>query len=234
MPELFAASAAWLLTHLGLSGSPLRAVLVRRIGEGPYRGLYSLIAVGALAWLILAWAGVPQADAPRTMLLWESAGWLRWIPVLIMPLALILLVGGLSGPNPTAVGQERQLGAGDSVRGVLRITRHPVQWAILLWALTHLAANGDAATLLFTATIGLTSALGMALIDRRKASDDPAAWSAFAAASSALPFAAIASGRNRLAIGEIGVLRIAAALVLYGLAFHFHRWIAGVPVVLAG
>ena len=229
MPELFAASAAWLLTHLGLSGSPLRAVLVRRIGEGPYRGLYSLIAVGALTWLILAWAG-----APRTTLLWESAGWLRWIPVLIMPLALILLVGGLSGPNPTAVGQERQLGAGDSVGGVLRITRHPVQWAILLWALTHLVANPDLATVLFTSTIGLTSALGMVLIDRRKASDDPEAWSAFAAASSALPFAAIASGRNRLAIGEIGVLRIAAALVLYGLAFHFHRWIAGVPVILTG
>jgi uncharacterized membrane protein len=229
MPELLAASAIWLLTHLGLSGSPLRGMLVARIGEGPYRGLYSLIAAGALTWLILAWAG-----APRTMLLWESTTWLRWIPVALMPLALILLVGGLSGPNPTAAGQERQLGAADSVRGVLRITRHPVQWAILLWALTHLAANGDAATLLFTATIGLTSALGMALIDRRKAVDDPDAWSTFAAASSALPFAAIAAGRNRLALGEIGILRIAAALVLYGLAFHFHRWIAGVPVILTG
>lgn len=229
MPELFAASAVWLLTHLGLSGSPLRGVLVARIGETPFRVLYSLIAAGALTWLILAWA-----DAPRTPLLWEAAGWLRWIPVLIMPLALILLVGGLSGPNPTAAGQERQLGAADGVRGVLRITRHPVQWAILLWALTHLAANGDAATILFTATIGLTSALGMVLIDRRKARDDPANWSAFAGASSVLPFAAIAAGRNRIAFGEIGVLRIAGALVLYGLAFHFHRWIAGVPVVVAG
>lgn len=229
MPELIAASATWLLTHLGLSSSPLRPLLVGRIGEGPYRGLYSLIAVGALSWLILAWA-----DAPRTMLLRESSGWLRWIPVLVMPLALILLVGGLSGPNPTAVGQERQLGSADGVRGVLRITRHPVQWAILLWALTHMAANGDVATLLFTATIAFTSALGMVLIDRRKAREDAEAWSIFAAASSSLPFAAIVAGRNRLVVGEIGLLRIGTALVLYGLALHFHRWIAGVPVVLTG
>jgi len=229
MPELFAASATWLLTHLGLSGSPLRGVLVARIGEGPYRGLYSLVAAGALAWLILAWAG-----APRTILLWESTAWLRWIPVLLMPLAMVLLVAGLSGPNPTAAGQERQLGAADSVRGILRITRHPVQWAILLWALTHLAANGDAATLLFTGTIGLTSALGMVLIDRRKAREDPQVWSAFATASSLLPFAAIAAGRNRFVAGEIGWLRLGAALVLYGLAFHFHRWIAGVPLTLTG
>ena len=67
--------------HLLISGTPLRGLLVRRIGEGPYRGLFSLIALGTLIWLILAFN--PATPEP----LWAVPA-LRWAPLVLMPFAL--------------------------------------------------------------------------------------------------------------------------------------------------
>ena len=54
MIELLAAAALLLASHYGISSTPLRAWLVARIGERPYLALYSLVALGALVWLISA------------------------------------------------------------------------------------------------------------------------------------------------------------------------------------
>src|SRR3546814_8355689 len=67
------------------------------------------------------------------------------VPLLVMPLACILLVAGLTSPNPTLVGGERFFdGAPESPAvGILSVTRHPFLWGTGLWALSHLLANGD-------------------------------------------------------------------------------------------
>jgi uncharacterized membrane protein len=51
MEALIAATAAFLLTH-SVTSSPLRPVLVRAMGEWPYRGAYSLVAFATLGWMI--------------------------------------------------------------------------------------------------------------------------------------------------------------------------------------
>ena len=56
MLNLIAAAAFFVLLHLLVSGTRLRGALVGAIGEGPYMGLFSLASVGALAWLIVAFA----------------------------------------------------------------------------------------------------------------------------------------------------------------------------------
>lgn len=228
MLELIVAALAWLATHLGLGSAPLRGAIASRIGEGPFRGLFSLLALGMLWWLISAWS-----HAPRDLWLWAPAPWQRLVPIVAMPFALILLVCGLAGPNPTAAGQEARVGDPASVRGILRITRHPVQWAILIWALSHAVANGDAATLVLVSAIAATSALGMHLMDRKLAARLGDAWSGFARATSVLPFAAIAAGRNRLRLAEIGIVRPLVGLLAYGALMHFHAWFAGVPVLMS-
>ena len=43
------ASLLWLGIHLGLAGTRLRDVVVSRIGEGAFRGLFSLLSVVALS-----------------------------------------------------------------------------------------------------------------------------------------------------------------------------------------
>ena len=59
MTSLLLATAAFLLFHTGLSSTPLRRVLVGRLGEGPYLGLYALAATAALVWMAVAFADAP-------------------------------------------------------------------------------------------------------------------------------------------------------------------------------
>jgi uncharacterized membrane protein len=53
MTMLVVATLAFLLTHF-VSSTPLRPLLVARLGEWPYRGLYTLVAFATLAWMIRA------------------------------------------------------------------------------------------------------------------------------------------------------------------------------------
>ena len=122
-------------------------------------------------------------------------------------------------------------GAGaDLARGMMRITRHPFQWGVVLWAIAHLAANGDRVSVLFFATFLILSGLGTFLIDRKKAARLGEDWSAYAAVTSNVPFAAIIQGRNRLVVGELW-LPVLLGLVLYGVLLYGHQWVSGVRLL---
>jgi uncharacterized membrane protein len=221
MTELIAAAAFLLATHYGISSTPVRAWLVARLGERLYLGLYSLIALGAIIWVISAYAWAPYAP------LWPTPAWLAWVPLIVMPFALVLAVSGLSTLNPTAVGAPDTLGRAEPVRGIFRVTRHPFMWSVGLWAGAHIIANGDLAGLVLFATFGTLALLGTWLIDRKFAARRGADWQRFAAATSNLPFAAILAGRQRLVLTEIGWWRIALALVVYVGLLAAHPWLFG-------
>ncbi|MBN33412.1 MAG: hypothetical protein CMM46_01300 [Rhodospirillaceae bacterium] len=69
-------------------------------------------------------------------------------------LALVFfVVCGNATPNPSSVGSEKALERENAAGGIFSITRHPLLWGIALWALAHLIANGDVASLLFFASI---------------------------------------------------------------------------------
>jgi uncharacterized membrane protein len=154
MSQLFVAALVLLASHFGISSTPLRAFLIARIGERPYLILYSLIAFTAIGWLVHAWAQAPYIE------LWPHGPGLAGIPFIVMPFALVLLVSGLSTPNPTALGAPDVLSRSDSVRGIFRVTRHPFMWGVVLWAGAHIVANGDLASLVFFAGLGLLALLG--------------------------------------------------------------------------
>ena len=221
MSELVAEALVMLASHFGISSTPLRETLVARLGERVYLVLYSLIAFAAIAWLISAWARAPYVE------LWAPAAWLAWVPLLLMPPALVLLVGGLTTPNPTAVGAPDLLGRSDPVRGVFRITRHPFMWGVGLWAGSHLIANGDLASLVLFGSLGALALLGTLLIDRKYAARHGADWQRFAAATSNLALAAILSGRQRLVFAEIGWWRVLVALVVFAILLAVHPWLFG-------
>lgn len=221
--HLSAAGLFLLLTHFGISSTPLRAVLVGRLGEKPYLGLYSLVSALAFWWLVAAYNAAPHVPV------WPPAGGLAWEPVLLVPVALFLLVAGLSTPNPTSVGQERLL-AGDRepVRGILRVTRNPFLWGVGLWAVAHMVPNGDLASLILFGTLALLALGGSVLIDAKLARRLGADWDRYAARTSNLPFAAILAGRQSLVWREIGWWRPAVALLVYGGLLHLHRMLFGV------
>lgn len=227
MTEVWIAAVVWVVTHLGLSSTPARAALVRRIGPGPFMGLYSLIALVALGALV--WAYV---EAPRFDYLWLPNPDLYWIAKITMPIACILLLGGFMVPNPTMVGatveDEDEIVA--MARGVTRITRHPFQWAVVIWGLGHIAANGDHVSLVFFSALLLVSLLGTFLMDRKKAASFGDVWTAYTGVTSNVPFGAILTGRNRLQWDELWA-PIAAGLVLYAVFYWGHEFMTGAIIV---
>ena len=115
--------------------------------------------------------------------------------------------------------------------GILSVTRHPFLWGTGLWALAHLAVNGDAASILLMAGIALLSFGGMWHIDRRRAAALGSAWGPVALTTSVIPFAAILDKRTRLDGAGIGWWRPALGLLLYAVLLLSHGWLLGVPVL---
>lgn len=229
MFKLIVAGCLFLATHLGVSNSPLRGALMRALSERGYQGLYSLVALATVVYFVMAYN-----DAPRLAYLWNLDPRLYWAPKLLMLPAFMLLAGGLlGGATQTAAAlkgcAEDQARLAKLTGGMNRITRHPVQWAFILWAASHIIANGDAVSVVFFAAFLLLSLFGSVFADRKKAAAFGEDWRAFAAATSHLPLAAIASGRNRLALGELAI-SAAVGLALYLAAFWGHEWLSGVGV----
>src|SRR4029079_2530149 len=81
--------------HLFISSSRLRDRIVGATGEQPYLGLFSLLSIAILAWLILAYSRAP------TVPLWNTPGWLRGPAIAVMLVAVALVVIGLTTPSTT-------------------------------------------------------------------------------------------------------------------------------------
>lgn len=225
MPNLIAACAYFLLIHFGVSGTRVRDVLTARLGDGPYRGLFSLASLIGIAWMICAYRRSPL------ILTWGLELGLRPAAYALVFIAFFFAVIGILTPSPTRVGLESRLDP-QTARGMVRITRHPFLWGVGLWAATHLALNGDVASLILFGTLLVLAIGGTAAIDAKRRRKFPERWQKFAQATSSVPFAAIARGSNRLApvLAEIGAWRLVAVLALYALAFYLHGRV-GPPLV---
>ena len=209
MTALLAATIAFLVTHF-VSSSPLRPALVRVMGEWPYRGAYSLVAFITLGWMIWAYVNAPS------QFLWV---WWREAPYVLMPVAFVLIACGY-WRNPTMVGADKLLKSEDPARGVIRITRHPIMWGVMLWAVAHILARGDVRGFVFFGGLFLVALLGTISMDRRKRANPD--WPRFAAVTSHVPFVAIAQGRNRIVWREIGWLRPAIGIAVFFAILTFH------------
>jgi uncharacterized membrane protein len=221
MISLALAALAFILIHLGVSGTVLRNRIVGAIGLTAYMVVFSIASVATIIWLVAAYKAAPYQDT------WGQLQWWKPVAIALMLPAFLLVVIGLTTPNPTAVAQEGLVD--QAPRGIVRITRHPFLIGVALWAVIHLVGNGDLASLLFFASLAMVSIAGTVSIDakRRRALGD-AAWDGFARRTSILPFAAIAAGRNTLSWPELGWWRPAAGLAAYTLLLGGHAHLVGV------
>jgi uncharacterized membrane protein len=213
----------FLATHIVLAENPVRGILVRALGERPFAWSYGVLAVLQLIWIGQA------AEAAPVVRYWEPPVWTVAIPLLVMPLALLLLVCGFTQNNPTATLATGRL-ARREVTGILAVTRNPVMWGLGLWSLAHLAVVAEAAEALRYAAFAALALLFLPRIEaKQRAKWGEAAWADFTARSSNVPFAAMAAGRARLALSEIGWARLAGTAVLYvAVVLWLHPRIAGV------
>ncbi len=221
---LIAATASFVLAHFVLSWQPVRRALVARIGRGPFLGGYSIVIGAAFVWMNLAYIRAPVTE------LWTQQYWQWIVTLVVMPFASILLVAGATTANPTMVGGETVMDRPDPARGIFKVTRHPIMWAIALWAVVHMIATGDSSSLVFFGGLAILALVGMAHIDARKRAEDPARFARLAAITSAIPLAALLAGRTRVSLGEIGWGRMLGGLILYVILMYGHEWAIGVVV----
>lgn len=226
MLGLLAAAVVWLFVHLVIAGTRLRDPIVARLGANGYRVAFSLASLASIIWLIGAYN-----DHAGQGLLWDTPAWSRWLAVFVMPVAFWLVLAGLTTPNPTSVGQEGLIQKGGIARGILRVTRHPFLWGVALWAMVHLVANGDLASVIFFGTWVVTALLGTFAIDRKRARSGGEAWQRFAAETSNLPLAALATGRNRFGVDIFGWWRLGLAILFYLGFLHAHPLLFGVAPI---
>ena len=101
-----------------------RASLVDRLGEGPYKGLYSVIALVGLVVLIMGYADAPKIG------IWAPPLWMQHVTMLLMlPVFVLAAAANMPGHIKAKV-------------------KNPLLMATKTWALAHLFINGDVASLL--------------------------------------------------------------------------------------
>jgi uncharacterized membrane protein len=223
--SLVIAAVVWTAVHLGISGTSLRTPIVRAVGAATFRIAFSLASFAIILWLIVSYR-----RAGPVQVLWATPHWLIVVCMLLMLPALLLFIGSVSAPNPTMVAGGRALKAENPARGILRVTRHPMLWSFAIWAAVHAIMMGTLGALVFFGAFLLVALAGMPSLDAKIAKRDPQHWPAFVQATSNVPFVAIAQGRNRFSIVEIGWWRIVAALILWFALTGTHQWFFHIPV----
>jgi uncharacterized membrane protein len=177
-----AAMVAFLATHAVPARPAAREILVGRMGRRTYLLLYSAVSLMSFGWLVCAAGQAPYVE------LWPSAEWQYWIPRIVVPFAFAVAAVGLAAANPLSlsVGSRR---AGRERPAILGFTRHPVPWALSLWAAAHLVPNGDLAHVILFGCLLALALGGMAMLDRRaRRRLGPTTWKALAALSPLVPF----------------------------------------------
>jgi uncharacterized membrane protein len=224
LAALALATFAFVGGHFLVSSAPVRGRLAARLGERVFLGLYSAVAIALFIWMLFAYGAASYVE------LWPAPEWARSVPVLVMPIATLLLVGGYTQRNPMAVMQSLAPAGTDPAPGILKVTRQPVMWATGLWALAHIPPNGDAASLLLFGGLAVLALGGTLAIDAKRRARDPESFARLAGATSNLPFAAMLAGRARLGSADLGWWRLLAATLAYFVFVLAHRFIAGVAL----
>jgi uncharacterized membrane protein len=124
--------ALGLVIFLGLHSTRIvaeggRAKAIARIGEGPWKGVYSLLS--AIGLVLIIWGfGQARYDAA---VLWTAPVGVRHIALTLMLISLVLIAAYIFKKSHIAVA-----------------VHHPMVWGVAVWAAAHLFANGSAADLL--------------------------------------------------------------------------------------
>ncbi len=134
-----------IILFLGAHSLPMvretRAGLLAKLGEGGFKGAYSLISL--LGFVLIVY-GFHTYRAEGWVQVWSPPVWTRHITISLMWFAFVALAA--MGPKPSRI------------KGWLR---HPMLVAIKIWALAHLLANGDLGGMIL-----FGSFLAWAVVDR--------------------------------------------------------------------
>jgi len=117
--------------------SPLKKILINKIGENKYKGLFSLISLVGLLFIIYGFSHAHFYP------IWEPLPYSKAIALMLMPISIVLLVATNMQTN------------------IKKFTKHPMLIGIIIWSFVHLIANGDLRSILLFASFGLYSLINI-------------------------------------------------------------------------
>ena len=144
MSMLLAGIVLWFATHAFPAVAPAkRTALQGKLGEQPYRGVFSLVILASLLLIVFGWrSAVPTAVYVP--------------PVGPGLLSSALVLGGLI------------LFFASKMNGHLkRILRHPQMLGTTLWAVSHLLTNGDSRSVALFGALAVWALFEIVMINRR-------------------------------------------------------------------
>lgn len=201
-------------THFLLS-HPLRAPLVRAVGERPFQGIYSVVSLITFGGMIYYYRAIGREPPLWTI---GDFGWV--VSSLLMWLGSILFVGSFIG-HPALPGAR---GPSGGPTGVFAITRHPMMWSFALWAAVHLAVLGMPKTFVFDGAIIFLALVGALMQDRKKAGLMGEAWHEWTAQTAFVPFTRGVANPGAVALVG-GTLLFFLATWLHPVPAGFWRWV---------
>ena len=173
----------WIVVHLFPAFAPdARKQLIKSIGPAPYRGLFSLLTLVALGAIIYGWRNTDYS------LLYNTPPWASMVTLALMAIAVVFLLEG-------------------SLPGRSRWVRHPQLCGVAMWAVAHLASNGELQSVILFGGMLLWAVADIFLINRRDGT-----------ATSERPFTSLP-------------LLLGSSVVVYALLFWAHAWLSGVALL---
>ncbi len=227
MENLIWATLFFIAIHIVISGTKLRDAIVGATGEKIYSVLFSIASLVGIVWMVKAY---PNAKANAEMLWMPPKALLDSAPLIMLIVFLFVVIGALT-PNPTAILTKNNISRDDAVRGITRITRHPVMWGFGIWGLMHMAVNAHSAAVVFFGGLAFTALAGTIAIDGKRARAYGDQWQSFKTQTSNIPFAALLKGSTKFKWSEISWWRPLIALVLYIVLLMGHRGLFGVSPI---
>ncbi|MEK0164409.1 NnrU family protein [Phaeobacter sp. A36a-5a] len=216
------AMTVFIVSHFLPRLADLRGRLIATLGRRAYFSAYGLLSLGVFGWVIVAAADAPYVE------LWPPSDWLRWAPMLTMPLVFVLTSCGLGVETPFTLGGRRSSDPTRDDPGRAALSRHPILLALALWSLSHLLANGDLAHAIVFGGSFLLAGAAILLFDlkaRATLGADAAAYFATTAVFSLRPI--LNSGWRQQHLRDLAI-RAALGLLLWAAALHLHERVIGV------
>ena len=206
-------SVLFVVTHIGMSSDPYRKKMVDKLGQWGFKIIYSLVSFATLGGAIMIYIGYKNTGPVPG----EISVWVYPLVYLIMLISFLLFFLSFSTPSPTGM-----MPAKNEPRGVLRVTRHPMNMGIAFFGLAHMMAVGTLGGLFFFGSLFVVGFFGAYHQDRRKAREKDASFATFQSQTSIFPFAAIVFGKTRLEISELKWPFVAVTVVAYIAAIILH------------
>jgi uncharacterized membrane protein len=133
-------------THAFSMARGRRAAIIAKVGEGPYKGVYSLLS---LAGIVLISIGFGQYRGAGYIPVWDPPVWTRHLSLLLVWFAFVFVVAAYLPGR------------------IKRTLKHPMLAGVKVWAFAHLIANGDLGSILLFGSFLAWAVLARISVKRR-------------------------------------------------------------------